>query len=62
MKLEMPPDDMKLNLWDAITRRVQWRRTSIDIDPSAVALVSTTASQLHTTPDLIFPETQPDQM
>jgi hypothetical protein len=61
MKLEVPPDDTTLTLWNVITRRVQWR-TSIDIDPSAAASASTTASQLHTAPDLIFSETQLDQM
>jgi hypothetical protein len=25
LMLEVPPDDMTLTLWDAITRRVQWR-------------------------------------
>jgi hypothetical protein len=44
LKLEVPPDDTTLTLQDAITRRVQWRRTSIDIDPSAVASASATAS------------------
>jgi hypothetical protein len=44
MKLEVPSDDTMLTLWDAITRRVQWRMTSIDVDPSAAALASTTAS------------------
>jgi hypothetical protein len=60
MKLQVPLDDMMLTLQDAITRRVQWRRTSIDVDPSVVASASTTGSQPHTAPSLIFPETQPD--
>jgi hypothetical protein len=33
LNLEVPPDDTTLTLWDAVTRRVQWRRTSIDVDP-----------------------------
>jgi hypothetical protein len=37
LKLEVPPDDMTLTLWDAVTRRVQWRWTSIDVNQSAVA-------------------------
>jgi hypothetical protein len=61
VKLEVPPDDTTLTLWDAITRRVQWRRTSIDVDPSAAASVSTTANQSQTAPSLIFPKTQPGQ-
>jgi hypothetical protein len=60
-KLEVMLDDITLTLWDAISRRVQWR-TSIDVDPSATALASTTASQPHTTPGLIFPKTQLHQM
>jgi hypothetical protein len=60
-KLEVMLDDITLTLWDAISRRVQWR-TSIDFDPSATALASTTASQPHTTPGLIFPKTQLHQM
>jgi hypothetical protein len=44
LKLEVPPDDTTLTLQDAITRRVQWRRASIDIDPSAVASASATGS------------------
>ncbi len=59
LKLEMPLDDTTLTLRDADTRRVQWRRTSIDVDPSVVASASTTASQQHTAPGSIFPKTQP---
>jgi hypothetical protein len=61
MKVEAPPDDTTLTLCDPITRRIQWRRTSINVDLSAAASASTTASQPHTAPGLIFPETQPDQ-
>jgi hypothetical protein len=50
LKLEVPPDDTTLTMRDAVTRRVQWRRTSIDVDPSAPASTSTTASQLNTAP------------
>jgi hypothetical protein len=25
LKLDMPRDDMTLTMWDALTRRVQWR-------------------------------------
>jgi hypothetical protein len=44
LKLEVPPDDMTLTMRDVVTRRVQWRRTSIDVDPSAAASTSTTLS------------------
>jgi hypothetical protein len=55
MKLEVPPDDTMLTQWDAITRRIQWRRTSIDVDPSTTSSASTTTSQFDTAPDSIFP-------
>jgi hypothetical protein len=61
MKLEVPPDNTTLTLQDAINRRVMWM-SSIDVDPSVAASASTTTSQPHTAPGLIFPETQPDQM
>jgi hypothetical protein len=58
LKLEVPLDDTALTLWDAVTRRVQWRRTSIDVDPIAEALVLNIASQRNTAPALIFPKTR----
>jgi predicted signal transduction protein with EAL and GGDEF domain len=48
IKLVVAPDDMTLTLQEAITRNVQWRRTSIDINPSVAALALTTTSQSHT--------------
>jgi hypothetical protein len=58
LKLEVPPDDTTLTLRDAVTRKVQWRWTSIDVDPStAGASASTTTSQPNTTLASIFPET-----
>jgi hypothetical protein len=62
MKMEVTPDDTTLTLWDAITRRVQLRRTFIDVDLSATATMSTTTSQPHTALGSIFPKTQPDKM
>jgi hypothetical protein len=59
LKLEVPPDDTTLTMRDAVTRRVQWRRTSIDVDPSVAASASNTASQPNTAPASIFPETRP---
>jgi hypothetical protein len=56
MKLKVPPDDTTLTMRDAVTRMVQWR-TSIDVDPSAPALASTTVGQPNTAPALLFPET-----
>jgi hypothetical protein len=32
LKLEVPPDDTTLTLRDVFIRRVQWRRTDIDVD------------------------------
>jgi hypothetical protein len=53
LKLEVPPDDTMLTMWDALTKRVQWRRASIDIDPLVVASASTTPSQPNTSPTLM---------
>jgi hypothetical protein len=58
LKLKVPPDDMMPIMWDAATRWVQWRQTSIDVDPSVAASVSITASQPNTSPALIFLETR----
>jgi hypothetical protein len=49
-------DDTTLTMWDVITRMVQWRRTSIDIDLSAAASSSTTPSQPNTSPASMSPE------
>jgi hypothetical protein len=53
------PDSTTLTLQDAITRRVQYRRTTIDVDLAAT-LASTTPSQPQTAPGSILPEAQPD--
>jgi hypothetical protein len=58
LKLEVPPDDTTLTLWDTVTRRVQWK-TFIDVDSLAAASASNISSQLNTAPDSIFPETCP---
>jgi hypothetical protein len=42
LKLEVPLDDTTLIMWDAVTRSVQWRWTSIDIYPLVTASTSTT--------------------
>jgi hypothetical protein len=56
LKLKIPPDDMTLTMRDAVTRRVQWRWTSIDIDLSVAASVSTNPSRPNTSPALMSPE------
>jgi hypothetical protein len=56
LKLEIPPDDMTLTMRDAVTRRVQWRWTSIDIDLSVAASVPTNPSRPNTFPALMSPE------
>jgi hypothetical protein len=48
LKLKVPLDDTMLTMRDIVTRRVQWRWTSIDVDPSVVVSASTTPSQLNT--------------
>jgi hypothetical protein len=59
LKLEVPLDDTTLPLQDAVTTRVQWRRTAIDVD-LVVTSASTTPSQPHTTHASILFEAQPD--
>jgi hypothetical protein len=54
LKLEVPSDDTTLTMRDAVTRRVQWRCASIDVDPSATVSASITPSQPNTSPALIF--------
>jgi hypothetical protein len=56
LKLKVSLDNTTLTMWDAVTRRVQWRWTSIDVDLSTTASSSTTASQPNTSPTLIVPE------
>jgi hypothetical protein len=58
LKLEVSLDDTTLTMWDAVTRRVEWRWTSIDIDPFAIASTSTTPSQPNTSPTSIFSDTR----
>jgi hypothetical protein len=52
----VPLDDTTLTMQDAVTRRVQWKRTYIDVDPSVAASASTTLSQPNTAPASMFPE------
>jgi hypothetical protein len=51
LNLEVAPDDTTLTLRDVVTRRVQWRRTYIDVDPAAISASTTPSpSQQHTIP------------
>jgi hypothetical protein len=59
LKLEVPPDDTTLSLRDTVTRRVQWRRTAIDVDPATTS-APTNPSQSQTAPALILLEAQPE--
>jgi hypothetical protein len=43
LNLKVAPNDMILTLRDAVTRRVEQRRTSIDVNPAAIS-ASTTPS------------------
>jgi hypothetical protein len=62
LNLEVAPDDTTLTLQDAVTRRVQWRRTSIDVDPAAIsALTIPSQSQPHTIPSLSPSQNTPSQ-
>jgi hypothetical protein len=58
LKLEVSLDDTTLTMRDAVSIRVQWRQTSIDVYPSVAASVSTTLSQPNTSHVLICPETR----
>jgi hypothetical protein len=71
LNLEVAPDDTTLTLRNVVTRRVQWRRTSIDDGPAAIS-ASTTPSmsqqhtipsqlQSHTIPSLSQPQNTPSQ-
>jgi hypothetical protein len=44
LTLEVPPNDTTLTMRDAITRKVQWRRTYSDVDPSVATSMLTTTS------------------
>jgi hypothetical protein len=60
LNLKVAPDDTILTLRDAMTRRVKWRRTSIDIDPAAISASTTPSlSQQHTIPSQSQPHTIP---
>jgi hypothetical protein len=71
LNLEVSPDDTTLTLQNAVTRRVQWRRTSIDVDPATISMSTTPSlsqqytilsqSQLHTIPSLSQQHTIPSQ-
>jgi hypothetical protein len=56
LKVKVPPYGTTLTIRDAVTKRIQWRRTSINIDPSAVASALTTPSQPNTSPASMSPE------
>jgi hypothetical protein len=60
LNLEVALDDMTLTLRDVVTRRVKWRRTSIDVDPAAISASTTPSlSQQHTIPSQSQPHTIP---
>jgi hypothetical protein len=61
LKLKVPPDDMTLTIRHAITRTVQWRRTSIDFDPAATALASTSPTSMSPEARL-SPSPNPEQL
>jgi hypothetical protein len=56
LKLKVPLDDTTLTMRDAVSRRVQWRRTSIYIDPLVAASASVTPSQPNTSLASMSPE------
>jgi hypothetical protein len=46
LKLEVPLDDTMLTMRHAVARRVQWRRISINIDPAATVVASTSPTSM----------------
>jgi hypothetical protein len=62
LNLEVALDDTTLTLRDAVTRRVQWRRTSLDVDPATISASTTPSlSQQHTVPSQLPPQNTPSQ-
>jgi hypothetical protein len=61
LKLEVPPDDTTPTMQDTVARRVQWRWTSIVIDPAAVALASTSTA-LMSPEARLPPSPNPEQL
>jgi hypothetical protein len=61
LKLEVPPDDTILTMQDAVARRVQWRRTTIDIDPAAAASALTSPT-LMSSDARLPPSPNPEQL
>jgi hypothetical protein len=52
----VPPDDTTLTMQDVVTKRVQWRHTSIDVDLLAAASASVTPSHPNTSPAMMSAE------
>jgi hypothetical protein len=46
LKLKVPPDDTMLTMRDVVAKRVQWRRTTINIDSTAAASASTSLASM----------------
>jgi hypothetical protein len=46
LKLEVPPDNMMLTMRDVVAGRVQWRRTSIVINPAAATSMLTSPTSM----------------
>jgi hypothetical protein len=61
LELEVPSDDTTLTMRDTIARRVQWRWTTIDIDPAATASMST-SSILMSPETRLPPSPNPEQL
>jgi hypothetical protein len=61
LKLKVPQDDTTLTMQDAVARRVQWRWTTIDIDPTVVASASTSPASMS--PEARLPPSKnPEQL
>jgi hypothetical protein len=63
LKLEVPPDGTMLTMQDVIARRIQWRQTTIDIDPAAVASALTSPTSMSPKACLCLPPSpNPEQL
>jgi hypothetical protein len=63
LKLEVPLDGTMLTMRDVIARRIQWRRTTIDIDPAVVASALTSPTLMSPKACLCLPPSpNPEQL
>jgi hypothetical protein len=62
LKLEVPLDDTTLTMRDAVAKRVQWRRTTIDIDLAAATALALTSPSSMSPEARLPPSPNPEQL